>query len=211
VTAHEDLSLDISLRSHRAETLHAWVQQLLEGSLSDAERLSRRIWQDEFTLYVTRDLAGAGDYVRERYSSDPDARFGLVASSHATNLERNEVNNSWIATSRMNVAKWFNAPADDPKACCALSQPVTEFGCQGLELDMPIVCWGNDLCWHGDAWLHRPRRRRHALDDPVQVLLNCYRVLLTRGRDGAIVWVPPEPDMDETHEALILAGARPGW
>jgi len=76
---------------------------------------------------------------------------------------------------------------------------------------MAIVCWGNDLRWVGDGWDPRPKRRKFPLDDPVRVLLNCYRVLLTRGRDGAIVWVPPTPDMDETAEALIIAGARPEW
>jgi DUF2075 family protein len=187
------------------------VQRVLDGSLADAEALSEQIWEDDFTIYVTRDLDAARDYLEERYSGETEARYGLVASSHATNLEQHDVDNSWIATSRMNIAKWFNAPRDDPKACCALAQPVTEFGCQGLELDMPVVCWGNDLRWERNGWLPRPKRRKHALDDPVRVLLNCYRVLLTRGRDGAIVWVPPDSDMDETQAALIIAGARPGW
>jgi DUF2075 family protein len=187
------------------------VQHLLAGSLADAESLSRQILEDDFTIYVTRDLDAAREYLEERYAGETEARFGLVASSHATNLERHDVGNSWIATSRMNIAKWFNAPRDDPKACCALTQPVTEFGCQGLELDMPVVCWGNDLRWEGNGWHPRPKRRRYALDDPVRVLLNCYRVLLTRGRDGALIWVPPDPDMDETQSALVIAGARPGW
>jgi hypothetical protein len=35
---------------------------------------------------------------------------------------------------------------------------------------------------------------------------NAYRVLLTRGRDGVAVFVPPSPDMESTFVALCRAG-----
>jgi DUF2075 family protein len=44
--------------------------------------------------------------------------------------------------------------------------------------------------------------------DPHQLRLNSYRVLLTRGRDGFVVFVPPEPEMRETYRALRDAGLR---
>jgi hypothetical protein len=36
--------------------------------------------------------------------------------------------------------------------------------------------------------------------------LNAYRVLLTRGRDGAVLFVPPGAEMDSTASALHRAG-----
>jgi hypothetical protein len=38
---------------------------------------------------------------------------------------------------------------------------------------------------------------------------NAYRVLLTRGRDGLIIFVPPDAALDETENALLAAGVRP--
>jgi hypothetical protein len=45
--------------------------------------------------------------------------------------------------------------------------------------------------------------------DPKKLRTNAYRVLLTRGREGIIIWVPDDSTaaMDETFNALIDAGA----
>jgi len=79
-----------------------------------------------------------------------------------------------------------------------------EFGCQGLELDLPLVSWGPDLTWSGAGWMVRTGRSRHVLD-PVRLRKNTYRVLLTRGRDGVCIFVPREPtgEMDLTYSAII--------
>lgn len=37
---------------------------------------------------------------------------------------------------------------------------------------------------------------------------NAYRVLLTRGREGTVVFVPPVPLLDETCEHLLACGFR---
>lgn len=73
-----------------------------------------------------------------------------------------------------------------------------------MELDYPIVCWGQDLIWDGRAW-RSPVPRRTKARDPHQLRLNSYRVLLTRGRDGVCVFVPPEAR--GVGEALAEAGA----
>jgi DUF2075 family protein len=210
-----ELELLIPLRSRQAERLAEWVDLIIAGRLGQAEAIAQTLRDADFPVYVTRDLSVAKDYVRDRYDREPDPRFGLVATSHARSLERHGVDNSWFTTSRINIAKWFNAPPNDPKSCCALTQPITEFQCQGLEVDLPIICWGDDFIWRGDGWVLRPRKRRYTIEDPNELLRNAYRVLLTRGRDGAVIWVPPDAEMDETAEALALAGAdsnfRPDW
>jgi DUF2075 family protein len=71
---------------------------------------------------------------------------------------------------------------------------------------MPVVCWGDDVTWSRDSWHYKPIRRRYALDDPVQILQNVYRVLLTRGRDGCLIWVPPDERFTETRRVLLEAG-----
>jgi DUF2075 family protein len=81
----------------------------------------------------------------------------------------------------------------------------TEFQCQGLELDMPIIGWGDDLTWTGTEWRERPKVRRR-VHNPLQITKNAYRVLLTRGRDGFVVTLPQVPEMDGTFDTLIAAG-----
>lgn len=209
VSAHDELDLTVTLRSRRAEHLHRWVGLTLEGSLPLAARLAIRIHQQVYPMYLTRNLDDARRYVISRFEGDSGATYGLLASSHAKLLPKYGVDNGFMATSRMNIARWFNAPKGDPSAATALVQPVTEFGCQGLELDLPIVCWGEDFNWDGTQWRLTPVRRRAPQSDPRQLLRNAYRVLLTRGRDGLIVWIPDDRRIDHVETALLAAGVRP--
>ena len=89
-----------------------------------------------------------------------------------------------------------------------MEEVVTEFGCQGLELDMAIVAWGNDFLWTGDEWEMRKMRTRIPQNDPHQLRMNSYRVLLTRSREGVIIFIPPKPEFDKTEHALLASGAR---
>ena len=209
-SSHDALDLNRTLRSRRAEDLHQWVALVLNGAHALAARQAQRVHQAGFALYLTRELDEARTYARARYDGQPEARYGLLASSHAKRLDKEfGIRSGYMATSRMSIAKWFNAPADDARSCCQLSQPLTEFGCQGLEVDLPIVCWGNDMLWDGTGWRINPINRKYPLDDPHQILENTYRVLLTRGRDGVVIWIPPHEDWDATEIALLSAGVRP--
>ncbi len=89
-----------------------------------------------------------------------------------------------------------------------MQEVVTEFGCQGLELDMAIVAWGNDFKWSGKEWELRKMRTRIPQADPHQLRLNSYRVLLTRSREGIIIFIPPKSELDATEHALLASGAR---
>lgn len=213
VSCDNRLDLTVSLRSRRAEVLHAWVADVLEGTaptLSAAARKAAAIQRDGFPMYLTRDPEEAKDYARWRYREEPDRRYGLVASSHAKILPKFGIDNGFQATNRlMNFGRWYNAPRDDRRSCCALELPVTEFGCQGLELDLPIVCWGEDMRWTGTFWELTPIRRRVRQEDPQQLLRNAYRVLLTRGRDGFVVYLPDDRRLDQTELALLAAGLKP--
>jgi DUF2075 family protein len=205
---NDRLRLRLDLRSRRADLLHEWVRHLLEGSLELAKRLSPKISGPEglYPMYVTRTLDDARAYARARYGSDLAARYGLLAPSHAKAPRRNGVDTHFKSVQSTRLGPWFNAPSDDPSSCCALSKPLTEFQVQGLELDLPIVCWGEDYIWHSDRWVLKPARSQYPQEDSRQLLKNAYRVLLTRGRDGLVVFLPPEPAFDQTQAALLEAG-----
>ena len=148
-TIEERLSLDVTLRSHRAEEIHKWVALLLAGDLSECKPLAERLLSQGFELYVTRDLEAAKTYARERYAGAADARYGLLASSKARNLAGYGFTNEYQFTKNMRVGPWFADPPESAYSCCSFRDTATEFQCQGLELDMPIIGWGHDLWWAG--------------------------------------------------------------
>ncbi len=119
------------------------------------------------------------------------------------------VDNTFQTTKQLRVGPWYNAPPTDSQSCCQLETVATEFSSQGLELDCALLAWGSDLLGAGDDWsIEFAGKNRPPLKDPLTVRKNVYRVLLTRGRDGTVVFVPPDLRMDATAEWLSAAGFR---
>lgn len=114
------------------------------------------------------------------------------------------IDNSFQATSLryLDIGKWFNTDVSSGISCCNLEKVVTEFGCQGLELDLPIVCWGPDMKWNGSSWvLYRASQPKDSDDNVYRA--NSYRVLLTRGRDGFIIFVPNDASLDGVYQLFV--------
>ncbi len=198
ITYSDRLDLNTSLRSHIAEDVSRFATTLLGGSVDGAGGLLRNIYDQQFPIYLTRDLEKAKRYVRNRYFDDRNKRYGLIASSRSKILPRFGVDTSFNGTSTVNIAKWFNEDSTHKESGCGLNSVATEFSCQGLELDFPIVCWGEDLVWKNGAWSSENHRNPKAKDAHL-LRINSYRVLLTRGRDGMIIYIPQDPQLDETY------------
>ena len=102
------LRLDEELRYHVADDNHVHVAQLLGGSSPGGLLpLAQALEQQGYHLRITRDLAGAADYLRQRYRDDPTARFGLIASSKDRVLPRFGVNNDFQSTKRVHYGPWY--------------------------------------------------------------------------------------------------------
>ena len=70
---------------------------------------------------------------------------------------------------------------------------------------------GEYLIQKDGAWtnrLARGYRTEVLIRDPFQLRLNAYRVLLTRARDGVVVFVPEEEGLNETWSFLVGSGFR---
>ncbi len=203
------LTLDVELRQHRARYLHSFVSGLLAGeSAEQLAALAERISFETFQLRLTRDLDAAKQYLRDRFSGDPLARYGLVASSRDKDLEQFGVQNGYRETSRVHSGPWYSDP-DGRQSCRTLQTCVTEFGAQGLELDGVLLAWGTDLLLRNGQWsMDRARayRKSTAVKNPKQLRMNAYRVLLTRAREVCVVFVPTLRDLDETFEYLRACG-----
>jgi hypothetical protein len=211
---HEALHLREELRFHLASDVHLFVQTLLgEAPVGRLRAIGRALDDSGYHFRITRDLDTAETYLRDRYEEDPNARFGLIASSKDRDLTRFGVLNDFQSTKRVQKGPWFAEGDDDPRSrsCRALRTCVTEFGCQGLELDASLLAWGSDLIRENGRWTNRLARgyqRPADVRDPFQLRLNAYRVLLTRGRDATVVFVPPMPLLDETFVYLLDSGFR---
>lgn len=203
-----ELDLNVSLRSKQAEQLHNWVHNLLEGNLSEASKISTSIWNQNFPILLTRDLDIAKQYILSRFENELSKRFGIIASSKDRVLSKFGINNGFQDTRRVKNSSWFNNERGKLGSGCNFEEVVTEFGCQGLELDLAIVAWGNDFLWTGNSWEIRKMRTRTPQRDPHQLRLNSYRVLLTRSREGLVIFVPPLEEFNKTEHALLASGAR---
>lgn len=199
VQTYDDLDLKVSIRSHTAGEVSNFVNKFIAGELDEAAALVDKIPQQDFHMYYTRDLARAKSYCRGKYDHQPEKRYGMIVSSKAIGLSRLGMPQPvWANRAKMypdgsgrrwQVAPWFNKESNHPDSCCALSVAITEFDCQGLEIDMPIIGWGDDAKWVDGQW-----KFTGTDDEKVTYRNNSYRVLLTRGREGFIVYIPQGRD-----------------
>jgi DUF2075 family protein len=124
-------------------------------------------------------------------------------------------------TAEIDVANWFLKPKEDVRSSCFLELPATEFAVQGLELDWVGLCWGDDFRKEDSGWsFHAFKGTKWQLerqDERKQFIKNKYRVLLTRGREGLIIFIPegsendhtrPNKNYDTTYEYLIRTGIK---
>jgi len=189
------LHLAVSMRSFRAENVSAFVKSLLDCEKEQARDAFARC-VDRYPIAVTRDLTLAKQWIRARARGTE--RFGLVASSKAQRLKPHAID----IRVNVNPVHWFLNGKEDTRSSYYLEDAATEFQVQGLELDWACVTWDGDLRFtdsgwsfhdfRGDRWLHiaNPDNRRY--------LRNAYRVLLTRARQGMVIFVPPGDPSDRT-------------
>jgi hypothetical protein len=207
-----ELNLDQELRFHAARDLHRFVAGLLAAESSSSLRaLADRLEAEGFNLRLTRSLEVAKEYLRERYANDSDARFGILASSKDRDLRALGIPNDFQSTRRVRIGPWYgdSEHAVGGRSCRRLEACVTEFGAQGLELDATLLAWGTDFVLNDGRWSNanaRRYQRKKLVKDAFQLRVNAYRVLLTRGRDGCVVFVPPLLSLNETFRYLENAG-----
>lgn len=200
----EELNLSESLRSHLAEDVQIWINELLQGNFINSKKVSSNIKKQQFEIYITRNLANAKGYVTERYYNEHEKRFGLLASSKGQCLPNFGVMNDFLTTRKVKKGPWYIDEKESHLSCCQMKDVMTEFGCQGLELDFPIVCWGDDFIWNGKNW--EATKVTRGAKNSFQLRKNSYRVLLSRGRDGMLIFVPEIQKLNMTYNFLKSCG-----
>lgn len=194
---HEAPSLHLatSVRSFRSERYSEFVNRLLDLDVEGAKALLPEATA-RFPLRVTRDLAAAKAWLRARARGSE--RYGIVVSSEAQRLRPHAID----VRVKVDPVHWFLAGKEDARSSYYLEDVATEFQVQGLELDWTCVVWDGDLRHAGNAWTHHSfigdRWTNIHKDDRRAYLVNAYRVLLTRARQGTVIVVPQGDEADPT-------------
>lgn len=181
------LHLAVSMRSFRAENVSAFVKALLDCDKYQAREELARL-SHRYPIAVTRNLSLAKKWIRNRARGTE--RFGLVASSKAQRLKPHAID----IRVKVNPVLWFLNDKADTRSSYYLEDAATEFQVQGLELDWTCVTWDGDLRFTDSGWSFHDFRGNRWCNivnfDNQCYLRNAYRVLLTRARQGMMIFVP---------------------
>ena len=192
---NKNLHLSISQRSFKANNLNAWVNALIENETEKALKLSKSI-SENYPLMITRNIETAREWLKQKKSGNK--RIGLIASSGGLRLKPCGIQVREI----IDEAMWFLNDETDVRSSFYLEMVATEYKVQGLELDWVGICWDADLRRNSGSWEFKnfsgTKWNQTKGKAEQQFLLNTYRVLLTRAREGIIIFVPDGDLTDET-------------
>lgn len=203
VTTLDELHLRTSNRSLRAENLAKWVNLVIEGKADAARSLDVT---SRFPIFLSRNLNQMRRSLH-RFAFG-GARFGLVGSSGAARLRAEGLEPSSSFHAEYPWEYWYLGERSDVRSSFRCEVFATEFEIQGLELDWIGLCWGGDFVWSNHlGWQLRTFRpgsnnRWMRIKNPEKQIYrqNAYRVLLTRARQGMILFVPRGENRDPTND-----------
>lgn len=191
-----ELYLKTSIRSFRADKQCQFVDNLLDNNSEETKKIYHEIFE-KYPVYLTRNYSKAKEWVRSQVRGSQ--RCGVMACSSAQRLKPEGI----YVPKDIDVKNWFLAPSDDLRSSNKMEIVASEFKVQGLEIDWGVVCWDADLrrnknntewdyySFRGTKWQHRNK------DEDKRYLVNSYRVLLTRSRQGMVIFVPNGCDIEE--------------
>lgn len=193
----ENLHLSVSMRSFRAEKLSFFVKSILDLKIEKAKEVFN-VFVEKYPIVLTRDIIKAKQWLKQKARGSE--RYGIVVSSQALRLKPFAID----VKTPMNHVNWFLDGKDDVRSSFYLEDVATEFHVQGLELDWSCVVWDGDLRYSTNGWqpfsfkgnkwqnINSIERKKY--------LLNAYRVLLTRARQGMVIVIPEGNNEDQTRK-----------
>jgi len=209
-----DLHLKTSIRSFRSENVAKFVKAILDRDKDTATKLFLELEQ-KYPIVITRNIIKAKEWLKQKARANE--RFGIVASSKALRLKPYGI----FVELKVDPKNWFLNPKDDVRSSYFLEYVATEFDIQGLELDWICVGWDADFRFLNQDWNYYQFRGKdwQKIRDVENMLYlkNTYRVLLTRARQGLIIFIPKgeendptriPPFYDETYEYLKGIGLK---
>lgn len=194
VTFSDKLHLNVSVRSFRAERLSTFVHSLLSFD-HDTNELYEEVMKKNYPVVLTRSMEKARKWLVERATNN--VRTGVLISKVSARFKPLAVH--VLPSSDDNAVHWFLEDTEDTRSSNYLEDAATEIQVQGLELDYTCVLWDADMRYKDGKWEfwkfwnNRKWIRENNIENQ-KYMLNAYRVLLTRARQGIVICVPEGND-----------------
>lgn len=194
VVYSDKLHLSVSLRSFRAERLSAFVQSLLSFS-SEARDLYQNVVDHGYPVLLTRSMDKARKWLR--HHARGTQQTGILISKVSARFKPLAVH--VLPQSEDNAVHWFLEDKTDVRSSNYLEEAATEIQVQGLEVDFACILWDADLQYENGRWTYWKFNGKDQWipENNVETqkyMLNAYRVLLTRARQGMVICVPEGND-----------------
>lgn len=190
VVFSDKLHLGVSLRSFRAERLSAFVHSLLSFN-SDAVDLYKDVVSHGYPIMLTRDMNKARQWLRQQARGSQQT--GILISKVSARFKPLAVH--VLPQSDDNAIHWFLEDKTDVRSSNYLEEAATEIQVQGLEVDYACVLWDADMRYKDDKWTFwkfngKTQWIPEKNIETQKYMLNAYRVLLTRARQGMVICIP---------------------
>lgn len=186
----DKLHLGVSLRSFRAERLSAFVHSLLSFDPNAAE-LYKDVVSHCYPIVLTRSMDKAREWLRQQARGTQQT--GILISKVSARFKPLAVH--VLPQSEDNAVHWFLEDKTDVRSSNYLEEAATEIQVQGLEVDFACVLWDADMRYDNNKWTFwkfngRTQWTPEKNIETQKYMLNAYRVLLTRARQGMVICVP---------------------
>lgn len=221
VVEDQNLHLKVSIRSYKAQELSQWVGLVLENKNEEANLIFKNKMK-HYPVFISRNLETAKIWLKKKARGT--RRTGIVASSGGRRLKAfgyDPFHGLRGDSSQDELGAWYLNSAHDVRSSNFLEIIATEYAVQGLEIDWAGIFWDADLRRANGNWNFKQFKgtkwQTVADEQRKQFILNKYRVLLTRAREGMIIWIPEGDKTDitrlpefyqETFDYLISCGIK---
>lgn len=195
VVYSDNLHLNVSLRSFRAEKLSSFVHSLLSFETNNASNIYNEI-NDNYPIYLTRDINKAKAWLHGKVRGSE--RTGVLITKESARFK--PLSMHVLPSDEDNAVHWFLEDKTDTRSSNYLEDAATEIQVQGLELDYSCVLWDADMRFENNNWRfykfngqtkwNEVLPETEAKSETIKYMLNAYRVLLTRARMGMVICVP---------------------
>lgn len=193
--AEIELHLSVSVRSFRSEKISSFVHAVIDGNPIQAKDILHEI-DKLFPIRLTRDFNVAKEWLRKNKKGTE--RIGLVGSSGGRRLRPLGID----VKNEITAEDWFLNDASDVRSSHYLELVATEFDIQGLEIDYVCLAWDINFNFNNGEWNYQSFEgtKWKAINSEIDksYLRNAYRVLMTRARQGLIIFIPYGDNLDPT-------------
>lgn len=203
----KSLYLNTSIRNNFIN-VYPWVEAILNANIEEAKYQLAEIVKQGFRVRLIREPELLPVLVTKLKARNPDDHTGLFISSKVKESMFKKLfpwkfKGSYIPSK--DAYRWYM------KDSFKLTSAASEFLCQGLESEWPIVCFGADYYLEDNQWKIADdtlKIHQKNFEDFETIIQNIYRVLLTRSRYGLFLYLPKVKQLDELVEFFKFIGVE---